>query len=165
MPWCKSTCKDFQIPHIIFSFPGAHTPISGLLNGLIEATFVHPLSCQQLLLVIFHFILHTMAFGTSPTCTEPRLSIISGPSQPALLNWTFNDLLRDRLLHHHDNVAIISQHQNETLTYADLNQRAEKFAAALYGLGVKKDDRVGVLLGNRVEYAIVSVHHICDFAC
>lgn len=105
-----------------------------------------------------------MALGTSSTCTEPRLSIISGPSQPALLNWTFNDLLRDRLLHHHDNVAIISQHQNETLTYAGLNQRAEKLAAALYGLGVKKDDRVGVLLGNRLEYAIVSAHHISDFA-
>jgi non-ribosomal peptide synthetase component E (peptide arylation enzyme) len=101
-----------------------------------------------------------MALGTSPISTKPRLSIISGPSQPALLDWTFNDLLRDRLLRHHDNVAIISQHQGETLTYAGLNQRAERLAAALYGLGVKKDDRVGVLLGNRVEYAIVSARVI-----
>jgi mevalonyl-CoA ligase len=97
-----------------------------------------------------------MTLSYTPTEDEKRPSIISGPSEPALLNWTFNDLLNERLSQHANNVALISQHQDETITYAELHKRSEKLASALYGLGVRKDDRVGVLLGNRSEYAVVS---------
>lgn len=88
--------------------------------------------------------------------TRPRLSVISGPADPALLDWTFNDLLREQLRRNATNVAIISQHQKEIITYAELDRRAGQLAAGLYALGIRKNDRVGVLLGNRSEYGIVS---------
>src|SRR5262245_29017815 len=87
---------------------------------------------------------------------ERRLSIISGPASPPLLDWTFNDLLRTQCEQNPDNVAVVSQHQDESLTYRELNRRSEQLAAGLHGLGIRRGDRVGVLLGNRSEYAIVS---------
>ena len=90
---------------------------------------------------------------------QPPLSVISGPSKPRLLDWTFNDVLNERLKEDGDKVAIYSQHQGEEISYAELDRRAEKLALALYRLGVRQHDRVGVLLGNRSEYAVIM------FAC
>ncbi|ORY01287.1 hypothetical protein BCR34DRAFT_606004 [Clohesyomyces aquaticus] len=81
-----------------------------------------------------------------------RPSIISGPSSPPLLTWTFNDILRDRCRLHGDDLAVVSHHQNQEYTYAELNRRSSELAAGLHCLGVRKGDRVGVLLGNRSEY-------------
>lgn len=92
--------------------------------------------------------------------SRQKLSIISGPTEPALLNWTFNDLLQQRLLQHPKHVAVRSKHQNSHLTYTELHQHAENLAARLYNLGIRNGDRVGVLLGNRLEYAIVS-QYLC----
>lgn len=86
-----------------------------------------------------------------------RLSIISGPAEPALLDCTFNDVLHARCKHHPQNVAVVSLHQNKAMTYADLQQQSDLLASGLYELGVRQGDRVGVLLGNRYEYVIVSL--------
>jgi crotonobetaine/carnitine-CoA ligase len=40
----------------------------------------------------------------------------------------------------------------EHITYAQADQRAERMASALAGLGIKKGERVAILLKNRVEY-------------
>lgn len=85
-----------------------------------------------------------------------RLSVISGSTEPGLVTWTFNDVLREQCIKIPNNVAIYSQHQNEAITYAELNHRAETLAAGLYEINVRKGDRVGVLLGNRSEYCVVS---------
>jgi len=37
-------------------------------------------------------------------------------------------------------------------TYAELNERATRFANGLIDLGVKKGDRVAILVGNQIEY-------------
>ena len=41
-----------------------------------------------------------------------------------------------------------------TLTYAELLQQSERFANAMYQLGVRKGDRVAVMLPNSVHYVI-----------
>lgn len=41
---------------------------------------------------------------------------------------------------------------NETITYADADQRAERVAAAFHTLGIAKGERVALLLHNRIEY-------------
>jgi acyl-CoA synthetase (AMP-forming)/AMP-acid ligase II len=87
--------------------------------------------------------------------SSERLSIIHGPAYPALVNWTFNDVIRHRLEHHPDNIVVYSQHQNEALTYRDLNKLADKLATGLRDVGIRRGDRVGVLLSNRSEYAVV----------
>lgn len=86
----------------------------------------------------------------------PRMSAISGPLTPKPLNWTFNEVLRERCLRQPHSIAVISQHQNESYSYLELHHRSTRLAAGLYSLGVRKYDRVGVFLGNRSEYVDVS---------
>ena len=47
--------------------------------------------------------------------------------------------------------------RGERLTYATLRQRTDTLARALLALGVRKDDRVAVLLPNRPEWLITAV--------
>lgn len=56
-----------------------------------------------------------------------------------------------------NNVAVSSQHQNDKgLTYVELHQQSTRLACALYGeLGVRRGDRVAVLLGDCYEYAVI----------
>ncbi|ERS95335.1 hypothetical protein HMPREF1624_08213 [Sporothrix schenckii ATCC 58251] len=88
---------------------------------------------------------------------KQRLSIISGPSEPALLRCTFNDILRERVRLQPNNVVVASQHQNNTrLTYGELHRQSTQLAVALYEqIGVRRGDRVAVLLGNCYEYAVI----------
>lgn len=56
---------------------------------------------------------------------------------------------------HGDRTAVISRAQGQRLTYNELNVKSSALAKGLQQLGVKKGDRVGVSLGNNVEFAIV----------
>ena len=47
--------------------------------------------------------------------------------------------------------------RGERLTYAALRDRADALARALLALGVRKDDRVAVLLPNRTEWLVAAV--------
>ncbi|EAW12778.1 putative AMP-binding enzyme [Aspergillus clavatus NRRL 1] len=51
---------------------------------------------------------------------------------------------------------VISKHQNQRLTYADLDAKSNALARGLQSVGVGKGERVGVMLGNSSEYAIVT---------
>lgn len=51
--------------------------------------------------------------------------------------------------------SVISKHQNERLTYASLDAKSNALARGLQSVGVKKGKRVGVMLGNSMEYAVV----------
>ena len=51
--------------------------------------------------------------------------------------------------------SVISRHQGARLTYDALDKKSKAFAQGLLALGVKKGDRVAVMLGNNIEYAIV----------
>lgn len=44
----------------------------------------------------------------------------------------------------------------ETLSFADFRQRAIAFAKALHSDGVRRGDKVGVLMGNRIEWLVVA---------
>jgi len=46
-------------------------------------------------------------------------------------------------------------HFGETLSYRDLRQRAREASRALLAVGVKRGDRVGVLLGNQPEWMVM----------
>ena len=87
---------------------------------------------------------------------QKRLSIIQSTTSPPLLCTTFGSLLRSRAISAPNSPAIISQHQDEILTYADVNRRSDALASGLLALNVTKGDRVAVMLGNRSEYVDVS---------
>ncbi|KAF2654664.1 acetyl-CoA synthetase-like protein [Lophiostoma macrostomum CBS 122681] len=93
-----------------------------------------------------------MAITGNSTSGKPDSSFIAGPTSPSLLQWTLNDVLHQRCLDQADDVAVISQQQDEHYTYGQLQDRSTQLAAGLNALGVRQGDRVGVLLGNRAEY-------------
>lgn len=86
---------------------------------------------------------------------DDRLSIISGPLEPVLVKWTFNDLIAKQAKDRPASVAVISQHQNSKMSYQELRQRSEQLATGLIALGLRKGDRLAVMLGNRIEYVEV----------
>lgn len=59
-------------------------------------------------------------------------------------------LLTRRALQHPDRVAVTCR--GESLTYAQLNARANQLAHGLKALGLKKGDRVALLFYNRLEF-------------
>ncbi len=62
------------------------------------------------------------------------------------------ELLRKAAEKHPDQTAII--YLGKKITYKELDQYTDKFAAALHSLGVKKGDRVAVYLPNIPQYII-----------
>ena len=54
-----------------------------------------------------------------------------------------------------ESYSVISRHQGARLTYGALDKKSKAFAQGLLALGVKKGDRVAVMLGNNIEYGIV----------
>jgi acyl-coenzyme A synthetase/AMP-(fatty) acid ligase len=64
------------------------------------------------------------------------------------------------LLHSIDKrYRIISRHQNQILTYDQLDQKSNALARGLSNNGVKKGDRCAVMLGNNVEFATVRANN------
>ncbi|KAJ5775615.1 uncharacterized protein N7511_000626 [Penicillium nucicola] len=52
--------------------------------------------------------------------------------------------------------VVISKHQNDRVTYASLDSRSNALARGLESVGVRKGERVGVMLGNSMEYAVTT---------
>src|SRR5207248_5074861 len=67
---------------------------------------------------------------------------------------TLGDLLDETARAHPDADAVIFHDQQ--LTYAALKARADELARALLAVGVRKGDRVAVLLPNRPEWLLAS---------
>jgi fatty-acyl-CoA synthase len=53
-----------------------------------------------------------------------------------------------------DNDALIVRHQQVRLTYRQLRQRVDAFAAGLIGLGLERGDRIGIWAPNCAEWTI-----------
>lgn len=63
---------------------------------------------------------------------------------------TLFDLLNEQAERHRDHVAVISG--GSKYSYADLLDRARRIAGGLSGLGLKRGDRLGLLINNRIEW-------------
>ena len=66
---------------------------------------------------------------------------------------TLYDLACEQAERHGDREAVVAA--DRRLTYAQLRERAAHIAGALRDLGLKRHDRVGLLLNNRVEWVEV----------
>ncbi|NVM54931.1 MAG: acyl--CoA ligase [Candidatus Helarchaeota archaeon] len=65
-----------------------------------------------------------------------------------------NEAIKDIVDKYPNNIAINYPFKNITLTYKEFYEKVIKFANALKELGIKKEDRVGIVLANNPEFAI-----------
>lgn len=64
--------------------------------------------------------------------------------------WSIGELLTQQVRRQPNAVAI--EDGSRTLTYGELNDRVNRLAGALEGMGVRRGDRIAVLSENRAEY-------------
>jgi O-succinylbenzoate-CoA ligase len=75
-------------------------------------------------------------------------------------------LVAKRAFLHPDKEAFVDVHQNKRLTYSQFNDNTNRTAHALASVGVRKGDRVGILLMNSAEFmelffAIAKIGAVC----
>jgi long-chain acyl-CoA synthetase len=90
----------------------------------------------------------------SRKATQP-LSIVHGPTEPALVDWTLPDLLDEQCRSRGSKQCLVVPFSNTDWTFEDLRKRARKLAQGLLALGIKRGDRIGILAGNCEEYVTV----------
>ena len=73
-------------------------------------------------------------------------------SQGWWLNRTFGDILDRSTALYPEKTAVMDE--RGSLTYGRLKDRADRFAAALFQLGIRKYDRVLIQLPNRLEFLV-----------
>ncbi|OQE19549.1 hypothetical protein PENSTE_c015G05425 [Penicillium steckii] len=83
-------------------------------------------------------------------------SYIRGPLDPPLLESTVGEHFAKVVAEYGDRTAVVSKHQNDRVTYASLDAKSNALARGLESVGVRKGERVGVMLGNSMEYAMAT---------
>ena len=88
---------------------------------------------------------------------EPKIqpSYASGTGSTPLLGCTIGDALDTTARAYSNSSALVSRHENQRLTFAELSAAVERFARGLMHLGVQKGDRVGIWATNCSEWVIV----------
>jgi len=92
--------------------------------------------------------------GTPPVEFN-NLSIVHGPSEPALVDLTLGELLDEQNEIRGDKECLVVPWTGARWTYRDLQERSKNLAKAMLALGVRQGDRVGILAGNCEEYVAV----------
>ncbi len=82
-------------------------------------------------------------------------SLVSGQTTPPLRTETIGQALEYAARAWPDQEALVSVHQGIRLTYAQLNERADRIAAGLLSMGLKCGDRVGIWSPNKAEWALI----------
>lgn len=79
---------------------------------------------------------------------QPLLSLVHGPTEPALLKLTLGQLIDHQASKYGSKDAIVVPWTRARLSYSTLKERTESVARGLLALGVRGNDRVGVLCGD-----------------
>jgi fatty-acyl-CoA synthase len=81
-------------------------------------------------------------------------SYASGTGTTPLLGCCIGEALDATARAHPNYLALISRHQNQRFTFAELHTAVDRFACGLMHLGVQKGDRVGIWATNCSEWVI-----------
>ena len=81
-------------------------------------------------------------------------SMVTGVTEPPLLDLTINDLLVQASEMQPDREALVSCHQNIRLTYAELDAQSDALAKGFVSLGLERGDRVGIWSPNNIEWVL-----------
>jgi fatty-acyl-CoA synthase len=94
-------------------------------------------------------------FRTRQDQTLSASSFITGTLQPPLDDSTVGEVLQRAARHWPDVEALVSAHQGQRYTFAELSRRVDALAAGLLSLGLVKGDRVGVWAPNCSEWTVI----------
>jgi len=84
------------------------------------------------------------------------LSYSRGPECP-LLDITIGEQLRRTAERAGDSMAVVSRHQSQRLTWAQLDTMADRVARGLWSIGIRQADRVGLWSSNCVEWVMLQM--------
>ncbi|EEH43810.2 uncharacterized protein PADG_00099 [Paracoccidioides brasiliensis Pb18] len=90
-----------------------------------------------------------------PQCireNEQRLSIVHGPTHPALWEMTLGGLLEFQCLRYRDLECVVVPWTGARWTYGRLEHESGRLARGLLAKGIQRGDRIGVMAGNCEEY-------------
>ncbi len=79
-------------------------------------------------------------------------SYVSGPSPRPLMGLTLGQALDAAAQRWGDIEALVSRHQGQRFSYAELRTQADKSARAFLALGLTKGDRVAIWSPNCAEW-------------
>ncbi len=79
-----------------------------------------------------------------------------GPTVP-LMDKTIGEVFDETVAAHPDSDALVSRHQGIRLTYGQLAERVERTTAGLWGLGIRRGDRVGMWASSCAEWMYLQV--------
>ena len=82
------------------------------------------------------------------------VSYASGPSDKPLLGTSIPELFDTIVAAHGDREAVVSLHQEQRLTYAELAERVNTLARAFITAGFNTGDRVGIWAPNNLEWLV-----------
>lgn len=83
-----------------------------------------------------------------------ELSLVKGRIDVPLVESTIGAFFDEACERHADELALISQHQNVRLTYAQLREKVDALACGLLRLGLQKGDRLAIWSPNTMEWTL-----------
>ena len=83
-----------------------------------------------------------------------KLSHDKGATGVPLIEQTIGAYFDAACAKHASREALVSRHQNDRLTYAELKRRVDAVACSLRRLGLEKGDRVAIWSQNNVEWLL-----------
>ncbi|KAK0664700.1 Acyl-CoA synthetase family member 2 [Lasiodiplodia hormozganensis] len=84
-----------------------------------------------------------------------QLSLVHGPVDPPLLNFTIGELLDFQADKYGDREALVVSWTGTRWTYAELKEQSTRLARGLLAMGIKPGDRIAIMAGNCEEYVAV----------
>lgn len=86
-----------------------------------------------------------------------KLSYINNVSDEPLCLLTVGLLLQKACDQYGNRVALISRHQNISLTFLEILEKADRLAASFRKLDLRSGDRIGIWIPNLVEWYITKM--------
>lgn len=80
--------------------------------------------------------------------SNPAISLVHGPTEPALSDLTIGQLADQQAARYGDKDCIIIGWNNTRLSYRELSESSKVIARGLLALGVQNGDRIAILSGD-----------------
>ncbi|KAJ5800650.1 uncharacterized protein N7518_002718 [Penicillium psychrosexuale] len=87
--------------------------------------------------------------------TTPQLSLVAGPTEPALLDITLGELLTLQALQYGRIECLVFPWTGARWTYGQLKDETDRLARGMLASGIQKGDRIGIMAGNCEQYISV----------